>query len=315
MTCFEPLQGEELGPDAVRVCHLADLHLPLPRSIRPWHLLNKRILGYLNLRLGRSITHKLSAFEGLLQSVAAEGGDLTVIAGDVANLSLDFEYEAIGQMLRSAGLEPDDTVVIPGNHDRYTITADSSGAFEQGLAAWLPAGFSRSPSGYPFTRAIGPVELIALDTAVWRGPIRAAGRIGPAQIERTVAEVDRVAAAGRWPVIAMHHPPFRLGGALNRHYRTGLVGYEAFVEALGDRCATVLHGHLHHLTRRSIAGLDVIGTPSASNDCGRADHQLAYCVYTFDRSGLTEAEVVRLWPDRAGEGRVERGALPDPEGE
>jgi 3',5'-cyclic AMP phosphodiesterase CpdA len=314
MTCFEPLQGEELGPDAVRICHLADLHLPLPRPIRPWHLLNKRVLGYLNLRLGRSTTHKLSAFEELLDSVAAEGADLTVIVGDVANLSLDFEYEAIGEMLRAVGLEPDNTVVIPGNHDRYTITADSSGAFEQGMAEWLPPGFSRSPAGYPFVQVAGPVELIALDTAVWRGPIRAAGRIDPDQIERTVAAVDRIAAAGRWPVIAMHHPPFRLDGALNRHYRTGLVGYDDFVEALDGRSATVLHGHLHYLTRRSIAGLDVIGAPSASNDCGRPDHQLAYCLYTFDRSGLTAAEVVRLWPDRGGESRIERASLPDPEG-
>jgi hypothetical protein len=113
----------------------------------------------------------------------------------------------------------------------------------------------------------------------------------------------------------MHHPPFRLTGALNRDYRTGLVGCERFVAALNGRSATVLHGHLHHLARRAVAGLDVIGTPSASNDCGRPDLQLAYCVYSFDRSGLADAEVVRLWPDRARENRVERLALPDPKGD
>jgi len=300
--------------DTVRICQLSDLHLPLPRPVRAWHLANKRVLGYLNLRFGRSATHKLPAFEALLALAAAEKADLTVIAGDVANLSLDFEYEAIGGMLRAAGLAPEATVVIPGNHDRYTVTADTGDAFERGMADWLPALFERRPAGYPFVVDVGPISVIALDTAVWRGPIRAAGRVEPDQIERTVACVDRVAGVGRWPVIAMHHPPFRLADEPLQQYRTGLAGYRELVAALGDRRATVLHGHLHRLSRRTVDGLDVIGTPSASNDHGREDHQLAYCVHTFGRTGLTTSEVVRLWPSPAGEPRVERVALPHPLG-
>jgi 3',5'-cyclic AMP phosphodiesterase CpdA len=301
------------APATVRISHIADFHLPLPHSVRPWQLLNKRILGFLNLRLGRSRTHKLEPFRALLAQLAAEEADHTLIAGDVANLAFDFEYAAIDEMLRSAGLDPESTSVIPGNHDRYTALADLDDAFESGMAAWLPPGFARRPDGYPYAQELGPVTLIALDTAVWRGPIRAAGRIDGAQLERLVHQVELAESAGRWPVIAMHHPPFRLTDEPTTHYRTGLAGYESFVSALEGHRATVLHGHLHRFCRRRIGELDVIAPPSASNDRRVDDKQLAYCVYTFASNGMTDAELVRCWPAATDDShRFERIPLPDP---
>jgi len=113
-------------------------------------------------------------------------------------------------------------------------------------------------------------------------------------------------------VVVTHHPPFRLEGPRRRHYLNGLSGYEKLVESLGQRRCTLLHGHLHKLSRRQVGSLEMIGVPSASNVTGYRESQLSYHVYTFDRSGLKEAEAVIYWPDADdGVGRFERRALPE----
>jgi len=66
-------------------------------------LAGKRLLGWANLTFRRSGTHKLEAFEALLEHLAAEDADMVVA-------SLFTRY----------GLYSEMTLVIPGNHDRYT---------------------------------------------------------------------------------------------------------------------------------------------------------------------------------------------------
>ena len=293
---------------AFRICHLSDLHLPLREEARPYELANKRALGWLNLKLNRGSAHRLDVLEGLLSSVGEEGADLHVVTGDLTNLALDRELADVGALLARFGLTPDNTMIVPGNHDRYTIAADLSSAFERGFRAFAEGDLGRTRS-YPRTRILGPIALAALDTAVWRGPIRAAGRLDAVQADRLAAFLDSPEAADLWPVIAMHHPPFELTGAILRQYRVGLAGYEHLSRALAGHEGTIIHGHLHELSRRAVGGFDAIGVPSASHDAGDAVAQAAYHVYAFDRAGLLDATVVRFWPD-AGGGRRERVPLP-----
>ncbi len=296
--------------EQTKICHFSDLHLPLARPVPPWRLLGKRVLGWANLRFNRGKTYQLPAFESLIGRLVEEDADLSVMTGDLTSLSFEFEFEEVDRILRKVGLSSQKTVVVPGNHDRYAISADFQCAFERGMSDWLPDGFTRE-RGYPFVRIAGPVALIALDTAVWRNPARAAGYIGRAQVERLVALLDSDELAGKWPVIAMHHPPFHLREARLRDYRSGLDGVDRLVSSLGDRAATIVHGHLHVTARRRIGNLDVIGVASGSNDAGDLAHQLAYHVYTFDSSGLKKAEGMRHWPGRESEDeRFERFELP-----
>jgi 3',5'-cyclic AMP phosphodiesterase CpdA len=293
----------------ITIAHLSDLHLPLPGRLGALDLLNKRLLGWANLRLLRSGTHRLEPFKLLLSRVVELDPDLVLISGDLTNLALPAEYKQIDQLLGQAGLKPETTLLLPGNHDRYTPQADQSGAFETGLARWLPAGFDRD-GGWPLTRELGPVQVIGLDTAVWRGPIRAAGRLSRAQLQRLKRVLHESQTDGRHRVIALHHAPFALDGVLNQDYRSGLTGRKLLMSLLGDRPTTLLHGHLHRLGRRRLGSHEIIGVPSASNDTGRIDSQLACHLLTFDAQGLVRAKALRIWPDR-GRDSVERVELPE----
>ncbi len=290
----------------MRLCHLSDLHLPLPGPVPRRALVGKRVLGWANLRLRRSDTHRLEPFTELLDAVAAEGADLVLITGDLTNLSLESEFAEVGRLLRERGLSVARTLILPGNHDRYTPLADLGEAFERGMRSWLPAGFRRERD-WPLVRQVGDAIVFGLDTAVWRGPHRAAGRLDPRQLERLADALRRLPVDGPWPVIAMHHPPFELEGAFARHYRNGLDEFDALFDAIGNRGATVLHGHLHKALRRRRGAIDIIGVPSASADVD-GEHRLAFHVYTFGHNGLERAERVRHRP--GGIDRFEREDIP-----
>jgi 3',5'-cyclic AMP phosphodiesterase CpdA len=292
----------------LRVVHLSDLHLPLREEARPHELANKRALGWLNLKLNRGRAHRLEILEGLLAGVAEERADLHVVTGDLTNLALDREFADTARLLDRFGLTPENTALLPGNHDRYTITADLDATFERGFRAFFEEDLGRTRD-YPRTRIAGPVAFAALDTAVWRGPLRAAGRIDAPQIDRLLAFLDGADAAGLWPVIAMHHPPYALEGDFARQYRVGLAGHELLARALDGRRGTILHGHLHAFVRREVGGFDAVGVTSASHDAGAGDAQAAYHVYAFDRAGMLDASAVRFWPGADG-GRLERRPLP-----
>ena len=294
----------------VRICHFSDLHLPLSSSVPPQRLLGKRLLGYGNIRFLRGKTHRQQPFENLLEHLVSEQSDFVVMTGDVSNLALPFEFAEADRLFRQAGLRPEHTLVIPGNHDRYTMGADVGEAFEKHMARWLPDAFSRV-DGYPIVKKVGPIALMALDTAVWRTGIRDAGLVNARQMERIADMLSGDELRGYWPVVAMHHPPFRRREGFYKNFMSGLVGADRFTRAMTGRSATVLHGHVHALSRRRVEGLDVIGVPSASNDTGDPVRQLAYHVYTFTRNGLEKAESVRYWPEDGEHGRFERVVIPE----
>ncbi len=291
------------------ICHFSDLHV-VPNQRVPWFsLLNKRILGYGNLKLNRGKTHKEAFLLRLMEKVASEKADMTVITGDFTSLSLDFEFARIGRMLKDCGLVPERTMVIPGNHDRYTYLADKQRAFERGMADWLPEGFFSRPE-YPIVKRLGHVCLMGLDTAVWRGPVRAAGAIDDLSIARMKETLTSEEMKSLAHLIAVHHPPFHRGNHLLKDYRTGFVGKEKLIEAIPKE-AVVIHGHTHIASRRKIGVLDVIGVPSASNNTGNPSTQLAYNKYTFAKDGAFRAEAHRLWPKEDGEIAMECTMVPD----
>jgi 3',5'-cyclic AMP phosphodiesterase CpdA len=236
----------------------------------------------------------MAPFEALLDKMMSEKPDKIVITGDLVNLALPQEYAQVESVLQKHGLSAQNTVVIPGNHDRYTPAADLLAAFETGMRRWLPEGFRRN--GYPLVTHLGNVTIVGLNTGVWRGPLRAAGRLGDRQISLARKVLNSRGVKNTHTIIAMHHPPFAVEGTGLKQLRDGLQDHREFVDAMGGTRALVIHGHSHKWGRRKIGTLDVIGVTSASNDIGTAEKQMAYNTYEFNADGLVRATMTRLWP-------------------
>ncbi|NLN63693.1 MAG: metallophosphoesterase [Myxococcales bacterium] len=285
-------------PDAapLRIGHISDFHLPLPRSV-PWHrLFSKRVLGLANLTWHRRHTHALRPFERILDALQQEAPDITVITGDLVNLALDFEFDAVAARLRDAGFTRDNTLLVPGNHDRYTPFAHLRGDFEARLSDWFPPPPSTGKHPrYPLVRPLGPAVFIGLDTATWRGPLRAAGVLRTSQLD-ALHQALVGPFADKHPVVALHHPPFALEGALGKQYRDGMAHGERLLDILAGRNATVLHGHTHLRSFRRLGDTAVFGVPSTSSLHPDDRRTAAYHLYEVTAQGLRSATSVQYIP-------------------
>jgi 3',5'-cyclic AMP phosphodiesterase CpdA len=276
----------------VTVVHLSDLHLPLADKVAWSQMLNKRMLGFVNLRVlrGKHMSEPLAL--SMLRSAATEPADLFVVSGDLSNLALPGELERASTLLHAAGFAPDKTLVIPGNHDRYVPEAEASRIFERLMAHWLPVGFA-DRGEYPLVKKAGSILLIGLDTAVARGGIRSAGYLGQPQLDRLAAILRSEEHQGLWPVVALHHPPLPVGTSFLRQYARGLVGFAKLLRLLEPRGATLIHGHLHLQERRRLGKLEVVGVPSISKVGHSLRDAMGYHVYTFTQAGLKNVIAVR----------------------
>lgn len=258
-------------------------------------MLSKRILGWANLKFNRGKTHLREPFEKLLSHLIEQDASICVATGDFVNLALDEEFANLAQTFHSHGFSADKLFCIPGNHDRYTPGAQYRGDFERHFATWLP--FPGPKKQYPTYKEVGHVALIGLNTATWRGPIRAAGRLPKRQLHRLTEILTRLSPS-LTPVIAMHHPPFAIGTHAVKQYLDGMQRYAPLMALLQQRKAVVLHGHIHVVSDRMVGDVRVLGVPSASNNVGNSEKQLAYNTLRFGPEGLRDATITRYWPKR-----------------
>jgi len=163
--------------------------------------------------------------------------DLIYLTGDLAQ----DESRGAYRNLRSA-IDPLSLPVeaIPGNHDD-------------------PAFMREELSGYGLcgVRTVSGWVLIGLDS---REPGQAAGRLGPEELKRFDAVLER--NADRPVAVFLHHPPVDLGSEWLD--RLGLEDRDAFLE-LAHRHTNlrlIVFGHAHQAFEASVGALDIIGTPS-----------------------------------------------------
>jgi 3',5'-cyclic AMP phosphodiesterase CpdA len=277
----------------ITVAHISDLHLPITQKISPFSLLGKRILGYANLKFKRSATHKAAPFEKLLERLKQEEPDITILSGDLVNLSLPSEFEQIAALLDSHGFTRENLFIIPGNHDRYTPLASAGRYFEHYMAKWLPDDFAKKGQ-YPIIIKRGPITIAGLDTAIWRGPFRAAGWL-PKQQRDKLKQFLKTADV---PLVVMHHPPFALTDHFLKQYLDGLQLLDPIVKILNSKPVTILHGHTHILSHVKSGNMEIFGVSSASNDTGTNERQMAFNLYTFNEQGLKNSKTIHYWPQK-----------------
>lgn len=291
----------------MRIAHISDLHLLGSEEIPPGRLVGKRFTGWVNLRFRRHAVHKHRAAQAVAREIRERKVDHVVITGDMTNLALESEFEAVRSFLeQDLGMPPDQVSVVPGNHDAYTRGAHKSRRFQCYLGEYITSdlpGASGVPDldRFPFVRLRGPAAIIGLSTAVPRGPLVASGFIGKAQRMALRALLGHAGVRSRVPVILQHHP-FHQPPTQLKTYMHGLEDADEEHAILRDLTrGLLLHGHLHRRVHRSIptdAGrLDAIGTTSASLLDDREDRMSGFNLYDIGDDGTFELTAFRLDPE------------------
>lgn len=220
--------------------HIADLHF-WEVVWNPLRLLNKRILGNLNLWFRRRHEFPMERAEVFADEVAATGIQNALLTGDFTTTSTEKECAmgaAFADGLARRGL---DLRVMPGNHDVYTGEALRSRRFERHFAPWYPE------EGLPALRHLpGGTPMVFVPT-VCPDLFASRGRITDGEVEAVAGHLEGcsspVIVAGHYPLLV--DTPGYSSGALRRLRNRG-----ALREALGrsDRRILYVCGHVHRFS-------------------------------------------------------------------
>jgi 3',5'-cyclic AMP phosphodiesterase CpdA len=284
----------------MRIAHFSDLHLLSLEGVPLRRFLNKRLTGWVNLRLKRGHLHKASHVRAIAREIARAKVDHVIVTGDLTNLALEPEFELARSVLRDElGIDPSRVTVVPGNHDLYTDGARRSRRFEHYFADWLKSDLPELAvtgvgAPFPVVKLRGSVAIVALSSAVPRAPFVAAGELGTAQLDALGRVLAHPEVASRTLVLALHHPPVHGWSRLKGHLE-GLRDAPALLSMLMSvRRGLVLHGHLHRRIHRvvttHVGALQQVGATSASLHDENPDRMAGFNVYEIDERGVARIE-------------------------
>jgi 3',5'-cyclic AMP phosphodiesterase CpdA len=278
----------------MRIAHVSDLHVDALAGVGPHRFLNKRLLGYVNLKSHRGARHDNAGIEALVAEVRRLGPDHVVVSGDLTNLALDEEFAAAKELVDALGVPCDRITVVPGNHDAYTRGAHQSGRFARHFAPYLESDLPDlavdvEMGRFPVVKLRGPVAFIALTSAIPRAPLVSSGAIGGPQLSALRAILARPEIRSRTPIIVLHHPLREPRHWLRSAIR-GLRDSDALrAELSGMPSGLVLHGHLHRRRREvhetARGALIELGATSASLVKGREDRIAGLNLYEIGSRG------------------------------
>jgi len=291
----------------MRIAHFSDLHLLSLEGVPAHRFLNKRLTGWVNLRLKRGSIHRSSYVRAIAREVARLDVEHVVVTGDLTNLALESEYELVRDLFeRDLGLDAARVTIVPGNHDLYTRGALTSRRFERYLAPYLVSDLPELTADvgggrFPVVKLRGDVAIVALSSAVPRLPLVAAGELGSEQL----AALSRVLAypevARRTVLVAVHHPAVHEWSRV-KTYVEGLRDAPALLAQLRPLArGMLLHGHLHRRIQRLVpteAGQFLpVGATSASLHHDAPDRMAGFNVYDVGGDAATRVEAHVYSPD------------------
>jgi 3',5'-cyclic AMP phosphodiesterase CpdA len=281
----------------MRIAHISDLHVLALEGAIPFRLFNKRATGYANLRLRRGRHHQARLVRAIATHLSSLAVDHVVITGDLSNLALEAEFQAVRQILDDLlALSPSRVSIVPGNHDVYTRGAERSQRFyryfDPYLRSDLPELRAEHPSGmFPVVKLRGPVAFIGLSTAVARLPFFASGWLGAPQRRALKSVLTSDDLKGAIPVILLHHPAVNMPAwTWTKRKMDGLDDAAELARILSDvPRGLLLHGHLHRRIYRRIptrqGQIDMVGAASASLVHANPARMAGYNVYDIADDG------------------------------
>ncbi len=221
----------------MRLALVGDIHT-YRLLVQPWRLVGKRLIGQANLWLNRRHRFDHRLVYPMIQHVVSVQPDLVLLSGDLTTTALDGEFLDAAEMLRPL-TDRFPTVIVPGNHDRYTFTSARRRVMEMSLPGMVPEQWPH------FRQLTEHWHLLALDAAVPR-LFNSRGRVGQDQMY-AVRRITAKLTAADGLIVLCHYPLKSPPRAMPLTWDHKLA--DSFkLRRLLTRCpARVLymHGHIH----------------------------------------------------------------------
>ncbi len=221
----------------MRIVLIGDIHA-YRLLVMPWQLIGKRLIGQANLWLNRRHRFDHSLVDRVVEHASSFNPDLILLSGDLTTTALTGEFDDIAQQLAPV-TSRFPTVIVPGNHDRYTFASKRQRTME----ARLP---SIVPDGWPYFRQIAERwYLLALDSAVPR-IFNSRGRVGREQL-RCARKLISYLTERDGLIVLCHYPLKSPPRALPLTWDHKL-GDSRRLRKMLTRCPArivYMHGHIH----------------------------------------------------------------------
>lgn len=219
---------------------------------QPWHtMLNKRLLGWGNLRLRRAQRFRevVPRMEALAAFARSEGVTLSLCTGDYTVIGTAPEHRAARTLINPLADVPEGLATVPGNHDVYMPDVVRAGTFRAHFGDWIRSDrpVAAEADLFPTVRFIGAhLAVVGVNSARPNPqPWRSSGLITASQLESLRALLASDELGARWVIVATHYAPRRADGTPDTKGH-GLVNADALLEVVAThRRACIVHGHLH----------------------------------------------------------------------
>jgi 3',5'-cyclic AMP phosphodiesterase CpdA len=300
----------------MRIAHFSDLHVLALEGVSRTRFLNKRFTGLVNLRLKREHKHRPGHVRAVAREVARARVDHVVITGDLTNLALEQEFEAVKRLIEEdLGLDAQHVTVVPGNHDLYTRGAMRAQRFTRFFAPYLESDLPElaadiSLGRFPIVKLRGPLAVIGMSSAVPRPPLVASGELGTRQLEALGRILAHDEVKRRTPILALHHPIHNPASRIKTLVE-GLVDADDLEVVVGPiETGLLLHGHLHNRMQRAFptraGSLLAVGATSASLHHDDEHRMAGFNLYEFDGAGRLLGVEAHVLEPKKGTFRVDR---------
>jgi Icc protein len=243
-----------------KIAHLSDVHV-LGTRARAALDLGTRFVSF-----GRKLdaTERAAKLGRALAAAKAGGAGHFVLSGDLTETGTPEQFEALGELLHDARIDPDRVVLVPGNHDTYA----APDAWARALAGPLSAFRRGAASEHGKVVERDGATFFPLDVACHQHVTRSAGELSNDAADALERRLADPGTHGERRVVVLHHSPFPHASRAWQ-WIDGLRGAERLVSILARfPDVLVLHGHLHYAVARSVGpgGDRVFGATAVVDD-------------------------------------------------
>ena len=217
--------------------HITDLHF-WEIVTNPLRLLNKRLVGNVNVILKRQHDFIMERAWDYVEYVNALDVEQVIITGDFASTATDYEFEQGVKFIRALESGGKKVSVIPGNHDVYTFASERNQVFESYYAPWMPDAplpcIQHLPNGTPYLYV----------PTVCANVLSSKGTISQEEIDATLALLETMSSPA---IVIAHYPILNETTVYSVNENRQLRQAEALRRALGESGKDILYvcGHVH----------------------------------------------------------------------